>query len=68
MIEYKPLKPMLHEYKFLFESTGWTSSIAISDDALKMALDSSWYWICALDNERLVVVQVGWCLMAHFTH
>jgi GNAT superfamily N-acetyltransferase len=54
MIEYKPLKPMLHEYKFLFESTGWTSSIAISDDALKMALDSSWYWICALDNERLV--------------
>ncbi len=54
MIEYKPLKPTPHEYKFLFESTGWTSSITISDDALQMAMDRSWYWVSAFDKERLV--------------
>lgn len=54
MIEYKPVKPPLYEYKSLFESTGWTSSIAISNDVLKMAIDSSWYWVSAFDNGRLV--------------
>lgn len=54
MIECKPLKPPLHEYKYLFESTDWTSSITISDNALKMAIDSSWYWISAFHNERLI--------------
>jgi hypothetical protein len=51
MIECKALKPTLHEYKTLFESTGWTSSITISHDILKMAIDSSWYWVSASDNE-----------------
>jgi len=54
MIVYKPVKPQLFEYRSLFESAGWTSSIAISDDVLKMAIDSSWYWVSAFDNGRLV--------------
>lgn len=56
MIEYKQLKPSLHKYKELFESTGWTSSIAISDDALKMAIDNSWYWVSAFDEGTLIGV------------
>jgi GNAT superfamily N-acetyltransferase len=54
MIEYRPMKPTFHEYKILFESTGWTSLITISDDVSKMAIDNSWYWVSAFDNERLV--------------
>jgi N-acetylglutamate synthase-like GNAT family acetyltransferase len=56
MITYKSLKPTLHEYKCLFESTGWTSSIEISDDVLKMAIENSWYWVSAFDKEKLVGV------------
>jgi GNAT superfamily N-acetyltransferase len=56
MIEYRQLKPPLHDYKSLFESTGWTSSIAISDDVLQKVIDNSWYWISAFDKERLVGV------------
>src|SRR5271157_1119924 len=56
MIEYKPLKPTLHGYKCLFKSTGWTSSIAISEDVLKMAIDNSWYWVSVFDKEKLIGV------------
>jgi GNAT superfamily N-acetyltransferase len=56
MIEYTPLKPTLYGYKCLFESTGWTSSIAISEDVLKMAIDNSWYWVSVFDKEKLIGV------------
>ncbi|PKN62924.1 MAG: GNAT family N-acetyltransferase [Deltaproteobacteria bacterium HGW-Deltaproteobacteria-15] len=54
MIECKPLKPTLDEYRHLFESTGWTSAITISDNMLKKALDKSWYWVSAFDQESLI--------------
>jgi GNAT superfamily N-acetyltransferase len=54
MIEYKLSKPPLHEYKRLFESTGWTSSIIISDEMLQRAMDNSWYWVSVFDNNALV--------------
>ena len=54
MIEYKKLKPSLGEYKLLFESTGWTASISISDETLQAAIDNSWHWISAFDAGRLV--------------
>jgi GNAT superfamily N-acetyltransferase len=56
MIEYRQLKPPLHDYKSLFESTGWTSSITFSEDVLKRAIDSSWHWVTAFDNDQLVGV------------
>lgn len=54
MIEYRTSKPTLHEYRHLFENTGWTSSITISDDVLLKAMDNSWYWVSAFDDETLI--------------
>lgn len=54
MIEYNSSKPTLSEYRYLFESTGWTTSISISDDSLQRAIENSWYWISVLDDKRLV--------------
>ena len=54
MIEYTSSKPTRSEYRHLFESAGWTSSIAISDDVLQTAIDRSWYWISVYDGERIV--------------
>jgi GNAT superfamily N-acetyltransferase len=56
MIDYRSSKPTLEEYRCLFESTGWTSSIHVSDDALRKAIDNSWHWVTVFDNERLVGV------------
>jgi GNAT superfamily N-acetyltransferase len=56
MIEYKQMKPSLCEYRELFESTGWTSSMAVSDAAFKMAIDNSWYWVSAFDEDKLISI------------
>jgi len=54
MIEYRSSKPTLCEYRRLFESTGWTSSIVITDDILGKAINGSWYWVSAFDAEALI--------------
>jgi GNAT superfamily N-acetyltransferase len=54
MIKYEHSKPTLSEYKGLFESTGWTSSISVSDEILQTAIDNSWYWISAYDDQTLI--------------
>jgi GNAT superfamily N-acetyltransferase len=54
MIEYRLSKPTVHEYKHLFESTGWTSSIAITDDVLQKAIDRSWFWVSVYNDEKLI--------------
>ena len=56
MIEYSSSKPTLVGYRRLYESTGWTSSIAITDDALEKAIHGSWYWVSAYDSDLLVGV------------
>ena len=56
MIEYRELKPSLTDYRQLFESTGWTASISISDESLQLAIDNSWHWVSAFDNGSLIGV------------
>ena len=56
MIEYRELKPSLIDYRRLFESTGWTASIAISDESLQLAIDNSWHWVSVYDNDSLIGV------------
>lgn len=56
MIKYKISKPTLSEYRKLYEGTGWVPSSSLSDEMLQTAIDHSWYWISAYDNQRLVGV------------
>ena len=54
MIKYENSKPTLSGYKKLYESTGWVPPASISDEVLQTAIDSSFYWISAYDDETLV--------------
>jgi N-acetylglutamate synthase-like GNAT family acetyltransferase len=54
MIEYRTSKPTFQEFKALFESSGWTSSIKITDETLELAIQGSWHWVLAYDNEKVV--------------
>jgi N-acetylglutamate synthase-like GNAT family acetyltransferase len=54
LIEYRTTKPTIKEFKALFESSGWTSSIKISNAILKNAMEQSWYWVSAYDNGKVV--------------
>jgi GNAT superfamily N-acetyltransferase len=54
LIEYRYSKPMLDEFKALFESSGWTSSIKITDQVLEKAIHESWFWVTAFDADTLV--------------
>jgi GNAT superfamily N-acetyltransferase len=54
LIEYRLSKPTLQEFKALFESSGWTSSIKITDKVLEKAIIESWHWVTAFDAGTLV--------------
>lgn len=54
MFYYREMEPSLADYKRLFESTGWTASIAISDEMLQQAIDKSWYWVSVFENDSLI--------------
>ena len=54
MIKYVNSKPTLAAYKKLYKSTGWTPADTISDEILQAAIDNSWYWISAYDDQTLV--------------
>lgn len=54
MIRYENSKPNLGGYRKLYESTGWAPPASISDEVLQMALDNSWYWISAYDDQKLI--------------
>ena len=54
MIKYEISRPTLSGYKKLYESTGWAPSASISDEVLQSAIDNSWYWISAYDDQTLV--------------
>ena len=54
MIKYEISKPTLSGYKNLYEGTGWAPSASISDEVLQSAIDNSWYWISAYDDQTLV--------------
>jgi len=54
MINYKWVKPPLSKYKKLLEIIGWSSIISITDEKLRLAIDSSWGWVSAFDNDRLI--------------
>jgi len=56
MFEYRETKPSLTDYKRLFENTGWTASIAISDETLQQAIDNSWHWVSVFENDSLIGV------------
>lgn len=54
MIKYTASKPTLSGYRKLYESTGWVSPNAVSDDVLQTAIDQAWYWVSACDDQTLV--------------
>jgi GNAT superfamily N-acetyltransferase len=54
MIKYENSKPTLLGYKKLYESTGWANSASVSDEVLQAAIDNSWYWISAYDDQSLI--------------
>ena len=54
MIKYENSKPTLSGYKKLYESTGWAPSASVSDEVLQAAIDNSWYWISAYDDQTLI--------------
>jgi N-acetylglutamate synthase-like GNAT family acetyltransferase len=56
MIVYKESAPAAQEYHQLFVSTGWTRVIQVSADDLITAINNSWYWISAYENDKLVGV------------
>jgi GNAT superfamily N-acetyltransferase len=56
MLKYIEMRPSLADYKRLFESTGWTASIEISDGTLQQAIDNSWHWISVFENDVLIGV------------
>ena len=54
MIKYENSNPTLSGYKKLYESTGWAPSASVSDEVLQAAIDNSWYWISAYDDQTLI--------------
>ncbi|PKN18396.1 MAG: GNAT family N-acetyltransferase [Deltaproteobacteria bacterium HGW-Deltaproteobacteria-6] len=56
MIKYVNSKPTLAAYKKLYESTGWTTADVVPDEVLQAAIDNSWYWISAYDDQTLIGV------------
>ena len=56
MIIYKGSAPGAQEYHDLFVSTGWTRVIQVSADDLMIAINNSWYWITAYEDDKLVGV------------
>lgn len=56
MIIYKESAPAAQEYHELFVSTGWTRVIQVSADDLMIAINNSWYWIAAYEDDKLVGV------------
>jgi ribosomal protein S18 acetylase RimI-like enzyme len=54
MIDYRCTKPTIQAYKDLFESTGWTSTVTITDDNIQDVIKNTWYWVCVYDNENLI--------------
>jgi len=56
VLEYKWIKPTPNEYKQLLEIVGWTSAMAVSDEALRLAIDNSWQWVSVFDDSRLIGV------------
>src|SRR4030042_7020340 len=53
MIIYKESAPASQEYHELFVSTGWTRGIQVSADDLMIAINNSWYWITAYEDDKL---------------
>ncbi|MCG6536682.1 MAG: GNAT family N-acetyltransferase [Syntrophales bacterium LBB04] len=56
MITYKESAPAAQEYHELFVSTGWTRVIQVSADGLMTAINNSWYWISAYEDDKLIGV------------
>ena len=56
MTIYKGSAPGAQEYHELFVSTGWTRVIQVSADDLMIAINNSWYWITAYEDDKLVGV------------
>lgn len=54
MIEYKMIEPPLDDYSKFFKAVGWTSSLFVSDEKLKSAIENTWRWVSAYDRDRLI--------------
>jgi GNAT superfamily N-acetyltransferase len=54
LIDFRPSRPTLDEYRHLYESTGWTAGKVISDATLRKAIDNSWYWVSVYDDEAII--------------
>jgi GNAT superfamily N-acetyltransferase len=54
LIDIRPSRPTLNEYRRLYESAGWASGKVISDATLQKAIDNSWYWVSVYDDDAIV--------------
>jgi N-acetylglutamate synthase-like GNAT family acetyltransferase len=53
-ITYKESPPTWQEYYQLFSSTGWVQVLKLSKNDLKKALDNTYYWITAYEDDQIV--------------
>lgn len=53
-IHYTNNLPPRDSFFALFETTGWNAEYRLTADELEQALRSSWYLVCAYDEETLV--------------
>jgi N-acetylglutamate synthase-like GNAT family acetyltransferase len=53
-IIYKESPPTWQEYYQLFSSTGWVQVLKLSKNDLKKALDNTYYWITAYEDDQIV--------------
>lgn len=53
-LRYTTELPPRDQFYVLFQTTGWNAEYRLTADELEQALRSSWYLVCAYDEETLV--------------
>ncbi len=53
-IDFRSEVPSRDQFWDLFQTTGWNENYRLTPDDLIKALDSSWYALCAYEEEQLV--------------
>ena len=53
-IKYTENPPQPEEFEYLYKSTGWDSTIEITEDSIKQVIKSTWYWVSAIHKNKVV--------------